>query len=93
MRNQAQLFGDIKSTFTAFVLFFFLGAHYAYMGKWGIQFLFWFTLGGLGIWTIVDIFMMSGMVQDHNNLINKELEAIEDLKHKRQLEVIAAVQR
>ena len=55
-----------KSTFTAYVLWFFLGFHYLYLGKWGTQLIYWVTLGGLGIWILIDIFRIPGMVKGYN---------------------------
>jgi hypothetical protein len=54
-----------KSTGLAY-LFWCFGLHYAYLGKWGLQVLFWCTLGGLLVWTIVDLFRMKGLVADTN---------------------------
>ncbi|MGA9047688.1 MAG: NINE protein [Dehalococcoidia bacterium] len=55
-----------KSTMTAYLLWLFLGWHYAYLGKWGTQFLYWITLGGLFIWVIADLFRIPGMVHSYN---------------------------
>jgi len=35
--NKYQLQSETKSSGTAFLFWFFLGAHYAYLGKWGVQ--------------------------------------------------------
>lgn len=55
-----------KSTGAAYVFWLLLGAHYAYVGKWGLFLLYWFTAGGFLIWAIVDIFRMPGIVRDYN---------------------------
>ena len=56
-----------KSISTAFLLFFLLaGTHYAYIGKWGTQVLFWLSAGGCGIWAIIDIFRISKIIQEYN---------------------------
>lgn len=55
-----------KSPGTTFVLWFFLGWHYAYLGKWGVQILYWRTLGGLWLWAIADLFRIPGLVRDYN---------------------------
>lgn len=56
----------LKTTNNAYLYWFFLGAHYAYLDQWGKQILFWITFGGLGIWTIIDAFRMKKLVQKHN---------------------------
>src|SRR5882757_4142275 len=43
-----------KSVGAAYALWFFLGWHYAYQRKWGLQFLYWFTAGGVFVWTFID---------------------------------------
>lgn len=55
-----------KSVGVAYLLWFCLGCHYGYMGKWGMQFLFWITLGGLCWWLIIDIFRIPKMIQNVN---------------------------
>lgn len=55
-----------KSTGVAYLLWFFLGWHYAYFGKWGVQVLYWLSLGGLGIWAIADLFRVPGVVRETN---------------------------
>lgn len=77
MNNKYELQSNIKSSGTAYLFFLFLGAHYAYMGKWGLQLLYWFTLGGFFIWMFIDLFRIGGMVSSHNALIYRELEVIE----------------
>lgn len=76
--NKHQLQSQIKSTGTAYLFFLFLfGTHYAYLGKWGTQFLFWFTAGGLGIWALIDLFTISGKVERHNAEIFQQIDKIE----------------
>ena len=55
-----------KSKTVAYILWFFFGLHYAYMGKWGVQIVFWLTAGGLFIWWFIDLFRLSGIVDNHN---------------------------
>ena len=91
MRTKRELQGEIKSKGTAFLMYWFLGAHYAYLGKWGIQLAYWFTLGGLGLWLIVDLFRIGGLVKRYNNLIYEELDELEEAKDQRNLERLAAL--
>jgi TM2 domain-containing membrane protein YozV len=92
--NKHYLQSQIKSTGTAYLLWFFLGAHYAYLGKGGIQILYWITLGGLGIWGLIDLFTMSGKVNRHNAKIFQQIEEIEKREKNdeqaRQMAMIAA---
>jgi len=92
--NKHYLQSKVKSTGTAYLLWFFLGAHYAYLGKWGIQFLYWITLGGLGIWILIDLFTMSGKVERYNAVIFQQIEEIEKKEkaddHARNIEMMAA---
>jgi len=75
--NKYRLESRIRSVGLAYLLFFFAGAHYAYLNRWGTQVLFWITFGGLGIWWLIDIFRMSEMVHDFNDPIFDEIEYIE----------------
>ncbi len=88
--NKLQLQSEIKSSSTAWIMYLFLGCHYAYLGKWGVQLAYWFTLGGLGIWIFIDMFRISGLVKKHNNLIYQQIEDIDEEKHRKTLEMLAA---
>jgi len=76
-QNKHYLLSKVKSTASAYFLWFLLGAHYIYFGKWGIQFLYWITLGGAGIWALIDFFTMPGKVERHNASIFLQIEEIE----------------
>jgi len=60
-------------------LLFFPGTHYAFMGKWQTQILFWVTLGGGLIWWVMDIFRLRQLVEEnnlnHQNQILREINA------------------
>ena len=49
-----------------------------YLNKPVINIIYWLTAGGLGIWMIIDLFRIPGMVKDRNKAIIKE--AIEEAK-------------
>lgn len=55
-----------KSTLVAYLAWLLLGWHYAYVGKWGLQLLYWITLGGCGLWILLDFFRMPGIVARYN---------------------------
>jgi len=75
--NKHYLLSTMKSSGTAYLCWFFLGCHYAYLGKWGLQFLYWFTLGGLGVWCLIDLFHIPTKVNNHNIIISGQIESIE----------------
>ncbi|MFD0993180.1 TM2 domain-containing protein [Tenacibaculum geojense] len=92
--NKHYLQSKLKSTGTAYVLWFVLGAHYAYLGKWGTQILYWITFGGIGIWALIDLFTMSSKVNKHNAMIFQQIEEIDkkekDADHARNMAMVAA---
>lgn len=55
-----------KSSVTAYVFWLFLGWHYAYLRKWGLQVLFLLSLGGFLIWWIIDLFRVASIVRNYN---------------------------
>ena len=92
--NKHHLQSQIKSSGTAYLLWFFFGFHYAYLGKWGLQILYWITFGGFFIWAIIDLFTLSSRVANHNAIIYQEIESIDrkerDSEHARKLAMIHA---
>ena len=92
--NKYELQGKLKSSGTAYLLWFLLGAHYIYLNKWGLQILYWITGGGLLIWALIDLFTMSGKVEKYNRSIYQQIEAIEkkekDEEHARNVAMITA---
>ena len=84
----------MKSSGTAYLCWFFLGCHYAYLGQWGLQILYWITFGGFGIWALVDLFHIPSKVNNHNMVISRQVAAIErkeqDETQARNLAMIAA---
>ena len=90
MKSKVQLQGELKSTGSAYLMYWFLGCHYGYVGKWGVQLAYWFTLGGFGMWILIDLFRIGGIVKRYNNKIYAELEEIDEKKHQQTLEMLAA---
>jgi len=63
-----------RSLKLAFVcLLFFPGTHYAFLGKWQLQILFWLTLGGGLVWWLVDFFRLKQIVKHSNHNIQREI--------------------
>ena len=92
--NKHYLQSQVKSTGTDYLFWFLLGAHYAYLGRWGIQILYWITLGGFLIWALIDLFTLSGKVNEFNASIFQQIEEIEkkekDAEHARNIAMVAA---
>ncbi len=62
-----------KSVGTGYLLWFLLGCHYLYVGKWAIQIIFWLTLGGLWVWWLVDLFRVPRLVGDYNKDVSVDV--------------------
>ena len=54
---------------TIWLLFLFLGWSYGSLDKIGLQILFYITLGGVGIWTLIRLFTLNGAIKDYNRQI------------------------
>lgn len=64
-----------KSAFFTYFFWFFFGFHYLYLGRIGIQLIYWLTIGGFGFWMLIDLFRIPGMVERKNEDIARELMA------------------
>lgn len=71
-----------KDILMAYLYWLCLGCHYLYLEKRRSQIIFWLTLGGCGIWWIIDLFRLPGMVKDYNIdlRLNEVLKTQEQLK-------------
>ncbi len=59
-----------RTTSIAYILnLLVFGTHYAYLNQWILQFLYWFTFGGFGIWWFIDLFRIPSMIEAHNNKV------------------------
>ena len=57
-----------KSIGITYLLWFVVGFHYVYLGKWGLTLLMWltfFVMVGF-FWWLIDIFRIPGMVRSQN---------------------------
>jgi hypothetical protein len=62
-----------KGVATAYCFYLLLGSHHAYLGRWGIQAAWWLTLGGLGIWALIDLFSIPRMVNHYNEEVARRV--------------------
>ncbi|PGZ92968.1 MULTISPECIES: TM2 domain-containing protein [unclassified Bacillus (in: firmicutes)] len=65
-----------KSSGTTWLLWLFLaslGGHRFYLGKTGSAVAMLLTLGGLGIWSLIDLFLINGMIKNTNEKIENEI--------------------
>lgn len=58
---------------TVWLLFIFLGWSYGSLGKVGLQILFYITLGGVGVWTLIRLFSLSGAIKEYNRNVAMEI--------------------
>ncbi len=74
-------------------LLFFPGTHYAFLGNWPMQVLFWVTIGGGLIWWMFDIYRLKSLVKKANLGFQKkillEINAV-NVFHKHQPGVISS---
>jgi len=57
----------------AIFVFWFFSFHYAYVGKWKRFFVFFFTLGGLCVWWLIDLFKLDTILKEYNKKKAEEL--------------------
>lgn len=68
--NKVMIFQSRKANpTTVWLLFIFLGWSYGSLGKVGLQILFYVTFGGIGLWTLIRLFTLSGSIKDYNRQI------------------------
>ena len=74
--SQAAFFNEYdrkkKRKSVGYLAWFFLGWQYLYARKVGMQFAFWFTLGGCGVWWFVDFFRMPSIIRSVNEQMARE---------------------
>lgn len=74
--TQAAFFNEYdrkkKRKSIGYLAWFFLAWHYLYARKVGMQFAFWFTLGGFGLWWFVDLFRMPSIIRSVNEQMARE---------------------
>ncbi|MDE7455824.1 MAG: hypothetical protein K2M96_03860 [Prevotella sp.] len=56
-----------------FFLLICLGMPYGYVGKWGLQWTYWFTGAGFLLWLLYLLFALPGVVKDRNRDIAMEI--------------------
>tara|TARA_R110002126_G_scaffold206691_1_gene353818 strand:+ start:4563 stop:4829 length:267 start_codon:yes stop_codon:yes gene_type:complete len=61
------------NTGTVWILFLLFGWSYGSLNKIGIQILFYLTLGGFGLWTLIRLFTLSGSIKSYNRKIAGQL--------------------
>lgn len=65
-----------KSKTIAYLLWFFLGAfggHRFYAGDTVRAIFMLLTLGGIGIWALIDVFFIGNRIEEKNNIIESEI--------------------
>ena len=68
--NKIMIYQSRKANATTiWLLFIFLGWSYGSLGKIGLQILYYLTAGGLGIWMLIRLFTLSGVIKNYNRQI------------------------
>ena len=68
--NKLLIYENRKANSTnVWLLFLFLGWSYGSLDKIGMQILFYVTFGGIGIWTLIRLFTLSGAIKSYNRRI------------------------
>jgi len=73
---QGEMNNKQKSKGVAFAIWWFLGlfgGHRFYAGDTGIGVAMLLTLGGFGMWSLIDGFFISGMIEKKNNQLENDL--------------------
>jgi hypothetical protein len=74
LRFQELYLSKKKSLNLAFIcLLFFPGTHYAFMGKWQTQLLFWLTLGGGLVWWVIDFCRLKNILNESNFHVQQKI--------------------
>ena len=81
-----------RSLVLAFIcLIFFPGTHYAFLGRWQLQLMYWLTFGGALIWWLVDMFRLPTLVKECNYYQQKkvlmEINSINVFKNAKPIEM------
>lgn len=78
---QSEVKGKEKTKGIAYALWFFtggLGGHRYYAGDIGMGIAMTLTLGGLGVWTLIDVFMIGKRIEEKNTEL--EYDVIQKVK-------------
>jgi hypothetical protein len=57
-----------KKLLIAYPLCLLYGLHYVYLEETSTGIWFWFTIGGFGVWWLINFFTLPGSVKTHNSM-------------------------
>lgn len=59
---------------TSFIFFcWFFNFHYIYVERWWLFLLFFFSLGGIAIWWVIDLFRLDTILEEYNRNLAEEI--------------------
>jgi hypothetical protein len=58
----------IKKLWKAYPLCLLYGMHFVYLEETSTGIWFWFTVGGFGVWWVIELLRLPGMVKNHNSM-------------------------
>lgn len=68
--NAIEIYNNRKADSTKiWMLFLFLGWSYGSLGSMGKQVLFYLTLGGVGVWTLIRLFTLNKAIKKYNKKV------------------------
>lgn len=73
---QSEMMNKQKSKGIAYALWFFLGGfggHRYYAGDIGMGIAMTLTLGGLGVWALIDVFFIGKAIENKNEKLEREI--------------------
>lgn len=83
--NKKELQNEILVVRTAYLCWLCFGTHYIYFKKWDLQFLYWISLGGFGVWALYDLLTLSTKIKRRNAKLQSQINFLNQQERDRAL--------